>query len=109
MKFLFDLDYTLNDEGLSETFLLAMCVESNNHKVVFISHEEEHSGMKVDNFIQDKFVGDYELFLKPDGDIRESTEWKRDLLDNMAQQDETILVNALNLSKHTAAVRRSQA
>ena len=108
MKFVFDLDYTLNDDGLSETFLLAMCVESSNHKVVFISNKQEQDRVELDNFIQDKFVGEYELFLAPDGDTRDDARWKGDLLNNMTEQDETILVNALNLSKHTAAVRRSK-
>lgn len=107
MKFLFDLDYTLNDKGLSETFLLASCVSSNNHSVIFITNKQESNKKELDDFIQEKFRGEYELYTAPDGDTRSDTRWKGDLMNNMANQDSIVVVNALNLSKHTRVVKNA--
>ena len=101
MKFLFDIDNTLNSSELHETFLLASLV-SKEHGVVFITSRTK------DDFVRSRFSGEYELHVQPKDDPRDETTWKGDLLNNMAGQEETILVNALNLSRHTSAVFKAK-
>ena len=99
MKFLFDIDHTLNNPELTETFILASLV-SKEHDVVFITSRADNE------FISKRFSGNYKLFVQPDDDPRDETRWKGDLLNSMAEQEQIILVNALNLSRHTIAVKK---
>ena len=100
MKFLFDIDQTLNDEDLSETFLLASLV-AKEHDVIFVTTKVS------DDFIRERFFEPYELHTMTNDDVRGPTKWMSDLLRDLADQEITILVNALNLSKHTRVVDAS--